>query len=153
MQNQESETENNEIMEKSEKCAIKENNKAFEETQDAQINKGNLEDMREGEVVKVDVETVEEYGGDNIEEKEVHNTENIEDLMENISTQQHIDGVKTEEFDVPCDTAFNVRITEEKLNTVCIEWDLLDSAEVYKIEKYHRRYGWQQMAWYAQFTK
>ncbi|CAD6993494.1 unnamed protein product [Ceratitis capitata] len=123
MQNQESETENNEIMEKSEKCAIKENNKAFEETQNAQTNKGNVEDMRE---------------------------ENIEDLMGNISTQQLIDEVKTEESDVPCDTAFNVRITEEKLNTVCIEWDLLVSAEVYKIEKYHRRYGWQQMAWIGQ---
>ncbi|XP_067622939.1 fibronectin type 3 and ankyrin repeat domains protein 1 [Eurosta solidaginis] len=48
---------------------------------------------------------------------------------------------------IPYYTGFNVRIIEERINTVRIDWDLVADAEVYKIEKFHRRRGWEHVAW------
>ncbi|XP_043071159.1 ankyrin repeat and SOCS box protein 13 [Drosophila grimshawi] len=42
---------------------------------------------------------------------------------------------------------FEGRILKQTVNTVCLDWTLLDDATVYSIEKYHRRHGWQQVLW------
>ncbi|XP_018783723.1 PREDICTED: ankyrin-3 [Bactrocera latifrons] len=66
-----------------------------------------------------------------------------DNLLSNEKTAGNIE----EDYVVLCDTDFNVRVVEEKLNSVCLDWNLLDDVEVYKIEKYHRRRGWEQVAW------
>ncbi|KAH8310961.1 hypothetical protein KR044_003591 [Drosophila immigrans] len=42
---------------------------------------------------------------------------------------------------------FEARALKSTVNSVYLDWTLHDSAHVYSIEKYHKRYDWQQVAW------
>lgn len=91
---------------------------------------------KQGYYCDISFDSGEEYtGGDNLHEG---NTSKVRESEEN-----------NEDSAVPCDTAFNVRVVEEKLNSVCLDWNSLDDMDVYKVEKYHRRRGWEQVAWWA----
>ncbi|XP_062125291.1 ankyrin repeat and SOCS box protein 13 isoform X1 [Drosophila sulfurigaster albostrigata] len=42
---------------------------------------------------------------------------------------------------------FEARVLKSTVNSVCLDWTPHDNARVYSIEKYHKRYDWQQVAW------
>ncbi|XP_030370417.1 fibronectin type 3 and ankyrin repeat domains protein 1 [Scaptodrosophila lebanonensis] len=42
---------------------------------------------------------------------------------------------------------FEAQVLNRSINSVTIEWSAFDGAVVYKIEKFHKRRGWQQVEW------
>ncbi|XP_017844730.1 ankyrin-1 [Drosophila busckii] len=51
----------------------------------------------------------------------------------------------------PCESLawpnFEAQIPKQTVNSVCLSWTAFELAQVYSIEKYHRRQGWQQVDW------
>ncbi|XP_050322152.1 putative ankyrin repeat protein RF_0381 [Bactrocera neohumeralis] len=143
MQKRESESKNSDISEGNEKFAIEENDKLC-----ADAPNGHSGNDKEIERNVADVRKMEVAG-----EKQVYDCDISPDNEDKHTSGDNLLGdektaMRTgEDCVVPCDTAFNVRVVEEKLNSVCLDWNLLDDVEVYKIEKYHRRRSWEQVAW------
>ena len=46
-----------------------------------------------------------------------------------------------------CGDSFNIVVLKQYVTSVTIDWDLVPDAEVYKIEKFQRRKGWQLVGW------
>jgi len=42
---------------------------------------------------------------------------------------------------------FEARVLKSTVNSVSLDWTPFENAPVYSIEKYHKRYDWQQVAW------
>lgn len=140
MQKRESETKNSDISDGNKKIAIEENGKLWadapngrsENDKEIERNVVNVRKMTDNSTRDCDINPDNE-GEHTSEDNLLGDEENTRDIGPDCV--------------VPCDTAFNVCVVEEKLNSVSLDWHLLDDVEVYRIEKYHRRRGWEQVAW------
>ncbi|XP_054729386.1 uncharacterized protein LOC129238383 [Anastrepha obliqua] len=162
MEDQENDSENKGNLKKSDKLMFYENNEILAETvgeNGANIDGGQSDGGSEieAEVVRkmADNEKAAQEAamGEPQEEYESANADNGEGEANSDYKNMEADQVNAaEEIEankatVPCDATFDVRVAEEKLNSVRIDWTHLADAEVYKIEKFHRRRGWEQVAW------
>lgn len=46
------------------------------------------------------------------------------------------------------DKEFQVRVVKQMQCGATLEWNLLEAAEVYKVEKHHPHKGWLKVGWY-----
>ncbi|ALC45989.1 CG9766, partial [Drosophila busckii] len=69
------------------------------------------------------------------------------------SMHEHINNnqQQQEQQQQPCESLawpnFEAQIPKQTVNSVCLSWTAFELAQVYSIEKYHRRQGWQQVDW------
>ncbi|XP_028895829.2 fibronectin type 3 and ankyrin repeat domains protein 1 [Zeugodacus cucurbitae] len=150
MQKQESELKNDDISGKTEKIAIEEYDKLC-----ADASNGRSENDKETKRIEANIRKMEndgdkqEYNSDISADNggEEHASEdNLLGEEKKLGSSSNIEE-KVEDTAIPCDSSFNVRVVEEKINCIRLDWNLLDDVDVYKIEKYHRRHGWEQVAW------
>ncbi|XP_073814956.1 ankyrin repeat and SAM domain-containing protein flippy [Musca autumnalis] len=56
----------------------------------------------------------------------------------------------TLETDSDIKTEFIVKIIKETVNSITLEWNCIEDAEVYRIEKHHKTKGWTKVDWTSQ---